>query len=473
MPDVTGAGAGTGGDVHVVVLAAGKGTRMRSSVPKVLHRAAGLPLIEWVLRLARSLDPASITVVLGHGADDVRRAVESRDVHCVLQEPQLGTGHALLQTQATLRGASGRVLLLSGDVPLLSTSSVTRVLEAQAGGAAVVVATAEVDDPTGYGRIVREAGALQRIVEHRDASPAEREIREINSGVYAFDLATLFDALAEVGAANAQGEYYLPDLVAIHRRAGRPVDAVILDDADEIRGINTRAELADVGRVLQQRINCRHMAGGVTMVDPATTYIGPYVVVGQDTVLQPFVMLEGRTVLGVDCEVHAGARIVDSTLGDGVIVHNHTVVTSAVLASGSHVGPFARIRPESVISEGAHIGNFVEIKKSTVGAKSKIGHLAYIGDTVVGAAANIGAGTITCNFDGQRKHRTDIGDGAFVGSDSTLVAPVRVGAGAYVAAGSSITEDVPDGALGIARGRQTNKPGWAAARSAKRRTDDR
>lgn len=476
MPDVTGsagAGARAGGDVHVVVLAAGKGTRMRSNLPKVLHRAAGLPLIEWVLRLARSVDPASITVVLGHGADEVRRAVESPGVRCVIQEPQLGTGHALLQTKDVLSGATGRVLLLSGDVPLLSTASVTRILDAQARGAAVVVATAEVDDPTGYGRIVRGAGALQRIVEHRDASPAEREIREINSGVYAFDLATLFAALAEVGSANAQGEYYLPDLVAIHRRAGRTVDAVMLDDPDEIRGINTRAELADVGRVLQRRINLRHMTAGVTMVDPDTAYIGPDVVIGQDTVLHPFIMLEGQTVLGTDCEIHAGARIVDSSLGNRVVVHNHTVVTAAALASDAHLGPFARIRPESTICDGAHIGNFVEIKKSTVGAKTKIGHLAYIGDATVGEAANIGAGTITCNYDGQRKHRTKIGDGAFVGSDSTLVAPVRVGTGAYVAAGSSITEDVPDGALGIARGRQTNKPGWAAARSAKREAGGR
>lgn len=473
MPDVTGAGAGTGGNVHVVVLAAGKGTRMRSSLPKVLHRAAGLPLIEWVLRLARSLEPASITVVLGHGSDAVRQAVEAPDVRCVIQEPQLGTGHALLQTKDVLSGATGRVLLLSGDVPLLSTASVSRVLDAQARGAAVVVATAEVDDPTGYGRIVREGGALQRIVEHRDASPAEREIREINSGVYAFDLATLFEALAEVGSSNAQGEYYLPDLVAIHRRARRAVDAVILDDADEIRGINTRVELAEVGRVLQQRINHRHMTAGVTMVDPATAYIGPDVVIGQDTVLHPFVMLDGRTVLGAECEVHGGARIVDSTLGDRVIIHNHTVVTSSNLGSDAHLGPFARIRPESVISDGAHVGNFVEIKKSTVGTKTKIGHLAYIGDATVGSGANIGAGTITCNYDGQRKHRTTIGDGAFVGSDSTLVAPVNVGTGAYVAAGSSITEDIPDGALGIARGRQTNKPGWAAARSAKRRAGDR
>lgn len=473
MSDVTRGKAGEPTDVHVVVLAAGKGTRMRSTLPKVLHRAAGLPLIEWVLRLARSVEPTSITVVLGHGADAVRQVAEGPDVRCVLQEPQLGTGHALLQAKPLLEGVSGRVLLLSGDVPLLSTASVRRVLDVQARGAAVVVATASVDDPSGYGRIVRVGGALERIVEHCDASPDERAITEINSGVYAFDLGTLFAALAEVGSSNAQGEYYLPDLVAIHKRAGRPVDAVMLDDPGEIQGINTRVELAAVGRTLQRRINEAHMAAGVTMVDPETAYVGPDVVIGQDTVLHPFVMLEGRTVIGSGCEVHGGVRIQDSRLGDRVLVHNHTVIAASTIASDVHLGPFARIRPDSVLSDGVHVGNFVEIKKSTLGKATKVGHLAYIGDASVGASVNVGAGTITCNFDGARKHRTEVGDGAFVGSDSTLVAPVRIGAGAYVAAGSAITEDVPDGALGIARGRQSNKAGWATARSAKRETGNR
>jgi len=455
-------------DLHVVVLAAGKGTRMKSSTPKVLHAAAGLPLIEWVLRLARSLDPASISVVLGHGAEAVRDAVASAGVQTVIQEPQLGTGHALLQTRPLLAGATGRVLLLSGDVPLLTPASVRRLLEEQAARrAAVVVASADVVDPTGYGRMVRQAGELVRIVEHRDASAAEREIREINSGVYVFDLAPLFDALERVGSANAQGEYYLPDLIGIFRGDGRVVEAVKLGDPDEIRGINTRAELAAVGRVLQERINAAHMAAGVTMVDPATAYIGPDVTIGADTVLHPFVILDGQTSIGPGCELHGGTRISDSSLDEGVTIFNHTVVQSSRIGAGASIGPFARIRPDSVIYESVHIGNFVEIKKSAVGKGSKIGHLAYVGDSAVGAGANIGAGTITCNYDGRRKHRTVIGDGAFVGSHSTLVAPVTVGDGAYIAAGSAITGDVPDGALGIARGRQTNKPGWVAARTAK------
>jgi bifunctional UDP-N-acetylglucosamine pyrophosphorylase/glucosamine-1-phosphate N-acetyltransferase len=455
-------------DLHIVVLAAGKGTRMKSALPKVLHKAAGLPLIEWVLRLARSLDPESITVVLGHGADVVRAAVEGPDVRCVIQEPQLGTGHALLQAGPALEGATGRVLLLSGDVPLLTAASVRLVLDAQtARQAAVVVATAEVPDPTGYGRMIREHGALVRIVEHRDATPAEREVREINSGVYVFELAPLFAALGRLGSANAQGEYYLPDLVDVYRRDGRLVDAVKLDDADEIRGINTRAELAEVGRVLQGRINGTHMAAGVTLVDPATAYIGPDVRIGQDTILHPFVILDGATSIGEGCELHAGTRISGATLGNCVTVFNHSVVQASTVADGAQLGPFARIRPESTIGEQVHIGNFVEIKKSQLGKGTKVGHLAYLGDSTVGAGVNVGAGTITCNYDGRKKHRTVIGDGAFVGSDSTLVAPVRVGEGAYVAAGSAITDDVPDGALGIARGRQTNKTGWVAARVSK------
>lgn len=468
MQDQQSAPVGRADDLHIVVLAAGKGTRMKSAQPKVLHQAAGLPLIAWVLRLARSLDPASITLVLGHGAHAVRAAVEADDIQCVLQEPQLGTGHALLQTASVLDGASGRVLLLSGDVPLLSAASVARVLEVQrARQAAVVVATAEVPDPTGYGRMIRAGGQLQRIVEHRDASPAEREVREINSGVYVFELAPLFAALARLGSSNAQGEYYLPDLVEIFRRDGRVVDAVKLDDPDEIRGINTRAELAEVGRVLQARINAAHMAAGVTLVDPATAYIGPDVRIGHDTVLQPFVILDGQTSVGANCELHAGTRVSDSKVGDGVTILNHSVVQSSRIADGAQLGPFARIRPDSDIGEQVHIGNFVEVKKSTVGRGTKIGHLTYVGDATVGSGVNIGAGTITCNYDGRKKHRTEIGDGTFVGSHSTLVAPVRVGTGAYVAAGSAITEDVPDGALGIGRGRQSNKVGWVALRASK------
>jgi bifunctional UDP-N-acetylglucosamine pyrophosphorylase / glucosamine-1-phosphate N-acetyltransferase len=459
-------------DLHVVVLAAGKGTRMKSALPKVLHLAGGLPLIEWVVRLARSLQPKSITLVLGHGADQVRLwFAGAGDVQFVVQEPQLGTGHALLQTRSRLDGKTGRVLLLSGDVPLLTSASVSALLEAQtARGAALVVATAHVNDATGYGRIVRDGGRLERIVEHRDASPEEQTISEINSGVYVFQLEGLFAALGRIGAANAQGEYYLPDLVSIFRCDGRVVDAQVVGEPDEIRGINTRAELAQVGRLLQARTNQALMTSGVTLVDPATAYIGPDVTIGQDSVIHPFVMLEGRTSIGENCEVQAGVRVVDARVSNNVRILNHSVISDSSVAEGAIIGPFARIRPKSVLGKRVRIGNFVEIKKSDLGDDTKIGHLSYVGDATVGTGVNIGAGTITCNYDGLTKHRTVIGDGAFVGSDSTLVAPVTIGADAYVAAGSSITEDVPDGGLGIARGRQTNKPGWVAGRMSKRQS---
>ena len=363
------------------------------------------------------------------------------------------------------------MLLLSGDVPLLGAPSVASLLQTQtAQQAAVVVATARVADPTGYGRIVRQHDRLVRIVEHKDASPEQRAIHEINSGVYVFDREPLFDALARIGSANAQGEFYLPDLVDIYRRDGRVVDAQGVANPDEVRGINTHAELAEMGRLLQARTNHGLMASGVTLVDPATAYIGPDVTVGQDSVIHPFVFLEGRTSVGTGCVIHSGVRVVDSSISDDVTILNHSVISESKVAALASIGPFAQLRPLSDVGERVHIGNFVEVKKSRLGAGTKIGHLSYIGDATVGAGVNIGAGTITCNYDGQKKHQTVIGDGAFVGSDSTLVAPVTIGSDAYVAAGSSITENVPDGDLGIARARQTNKPGWVTERAAKRQS---
>ncbi len=378
---------------------------MRSARPKVLHEAAGLPLIEWVLRLARSLDPASVTVVLGHGAEAVGVAVEGPGVRCVVQEPQLGTGHALLQARPALEAASGRVLLLSGDVPLLTASSVARVLDAQRSQrAALVVATAEVPDPTGYGRIIREGGALVRIVEHRDATPAERGVREINSGVYVFELAPLFAALARLGSSNAQGEYYLPDLVAIHRADGRVVDAVKLDDADEIRGINTRAELADVGRVLRARINGAHMAAGVTLVDPATAYIGPDVTIGQDTVLHPFVVIDGRSAVE-GRELHRLRPHPQLAQGHSVTVFNPTVVGGI---------DDRRRRPDWAICQNStglgdwRAGARRQLRRDQEDddawrSAPRVLAITYLGDASVGERANVGAGTITCNYDG-RKH---------------------------------------------------------------------
>jgi bifunctional UDP-N-acetylglucosamine pyrophosphorylase / glucosamine-1-phosphate N-acetyltransferase len=449
-------------DTHVVILAAGKGTRMKSAEPKVLHEAGGLSLIEHVLRAADSLQPSTIVVVVGHMSDRVEDAVRKRlGLRFALQQPQLGTGHALLQAKPHLAGGSGTVVLLSGDVPLLRPATLQALVKThEARGAAATVLTARVDRPDGYGRIVREDGRIAAIVEHKDATAAERAIDEINSGIYAFALGPLFDALASIGAANAQGEYYLPDLVRIYRERGLAVETVSLEDPREILGVNSRRELADVAAILKATRNEELMAAGVSIVDPASAWIGPDVVIGADTVIHPNVYLEGSTRIGAGCEIHASVRIVDSTIDDGVVVQNFCVITGSHIASGARIGPFAHIRPQSDVGEGAHVGNFTELKKTTLGKGSKANHLAYLGDATIGEKVNIGAGTITCNYDGTHKHPTVIEDGAFIGSDTQLVAPVRVGKGAYVAAGSSIVADVPPGALGIARGKQVNKDGW-------------
>jgi len=453
--------------IHVAILAAGKGTRMKSDLPKVLHLAAGEPLIAHVLRVADALNPETITVVVGHLADAVKSGLAKRTgLRFALQEPQLGTGHAVLQVEPLLRDRTGTLMLLSGDVPLLRAATVdAMVRQHRRTGAAATVLTARVAQPNGYGRIVRDsAGAIAAIVEHKDATEEQRRIDEINSGIYAFDLAPLFDALRTVGAANAQGEYYLPDLVRIYRARGLHVETVVLDDAREVLGVNSRKELADVTAIMKADRVEALMAAGVTIVDPSSTWIGPDVVVGADTTLHPGVYLEGRTRIGRGCVINSGVRIVDSTLDDEVVVNNFCVILQSHIARGAQVGPFAHIRPDSDVGEGARIGNFVELKKTRLGKGSKANHLAYLGDATIGEHVNIGAGTITCNYDGTAKHPTVIEDGAFIGSDSQLVAPVRIGKGAYVAAGSSIVEDVPEGALGIARGKQTNKPGWAAKR---------
>jgi bifunctional UDP-N-acetylglucosamine pyrophosphorylase/glucosamine-1-phosphate N-acetyltransferase len=453
-------------DRHVVILAAGKGTRMKSDRPKVLHAIAGIPLIEHVLRLADALQPASITVIVGHGADAVKAALAKRPgLRFALQEPQLGTGHALLQAEPGLRGARGTLVLLSGDVPLLRRDTLAALLQAHdASAAAATIVTAEVDAPDGYGRILREAGRIVAIVEHKDATPDERAIREINSGIYALDLDGLFDALRALGSANAQGEYYLPDLVRILGARGRIVGTSRVSDAREILGVNSRKELAELAEILKMRTNDALMQAGVTIIDPATTYIGPDVEIGADAVIHPGVYLEGRTRIGERTEVHSGVRIIDSTVGEDAVINNFCVIEKSSIDRGAQVGPFARLRPDSHVCEGAHVGNFVELKKTTLGRGSKASHLTYLGDATVGENVNVGAGTITCNYDGTAKHPTIIEDRAFIGSDTQLIAPVRVGRGAYVAAGSSITDDVPPESLAIARGKQVNKEGWVKKR---------
>jgi bifunctional UDP-N-acetylglucosamine pyrophosphorylase/glucosamine-1-phosphate N-acetyltransferase len=336
----------------------------------------------------------------------------------------------------------------------------------QAAGAAATVVTAIVDRPYGYGRIVRTKGRIARIVEERDASPTVRQIREINGGIYAFDLAPLFDALRGIASQNAQGEYYLTDLVAIYRRRKLRVETLLVENPQEIRGINSRTELAEVSRIVRQTKNEELMAAGVTLIDPATTYIDSDVEIGADTVIHPGVAIQGHSRVGAACEIHSHVRIVDSEIADKAVILDFCLILGSRIAESATVGPFTHARPECVVGEMAKIGNFVELKKTTLGPGSKANHLAYLGDATIGANVNVGAGTITCNYDGTSKHPTIIEDGAFIGSDSQLIAPVRIGKGAYVAAGSSVTEDVPPGALGIARGRQTNVEGWAERRKA-------
>ncbi len=458
-------------DLHVVILAAGKGTRMKSALPKVLHPLAGRPLIKHVLRTVDSLPVTSKVLVVGHGADDVKAALAERnDLSFVTQAPQLGTGHALLQAEPVLAGKKGIVLLLYADVPLLEAGTLLRLVETHRTSKAVAtVLTAELADPYGYGRIVRDdKGTIQRIVEERDASSEHRAIHEVNSGIYALSLGPLFDQLHRLATDNAQGEYYLTDLVAMYRQQNKHVETLCLDSADELRGVNSRMDLAELSSVIRERKNRSLMLGGVTLEDPATTYVGIDVTVGADTTLGPGVRLEGQTTIGARCVVHAGSRLTDATLEDDVTVLDYSVVIESTVSAGASIGPMAHVRPHSVVGPGARVGNFVELKKTTLGRGSKANHLAYLGDATIGDEVNIGAGTITCNYDGVHKHKTVIEDGVFIGSDSQLIAPVTIGKDAYVGAGSSITGDVPAGSLAIARGQQVVKNGWAEKRKAER-----
>jgi bifunctional UDP-N-acetylglucosamine pyrophosphorylase/glucosamine-1-phosphate N-acetyltransferase len=468
-------------DIHVVILAAGKGTRMKSALPKVLHRVAGLPMIDHVLAAAATLSPRTTTAVIGFDAEAMKAALARHaGLSVVVQEPQLGTGHALLATEPLLRRATGALVLLSGDVPLLSPKTLQTLVDRQMGsGAAATVITAVVDDPSGYGRVIRSGRSgrsgeqIAKIVEEKDATPAERDIREINSGIYAFALDGLFDLARTLTAKTAQGEYYVTDLIERCVARGRAVAAVTVSDPDEVRGINSRGQLAEVSRIVRNQKTTDLMAAGVTIEDPATTYIDRDVVIGADTVIHPGVFLEGRTTIGAGCEIHSGVRIVDSQIGDRVTVLNHCVITDSRIADAARVGPFAHLRNEADVRAQARVGNFVELKHTVLGAGSKANHHAYLGDATIGEHVNIGAGTITCNYDGEKKHQTVIEDGAFIGSDTQLVAPVTVGKGAYVGSGSTVRLDVPPGALAVSAGKQRNLEGWVKKkRKLKLETED-
>ncbi|HEY0513835.1 MAG TPA: bifunctional UDP-N-acetylglucosamine diphosphorylase/glucosamine-1-phosphate N-acetyltransferase GlmU [Thermoanaerobaculia bacterium] len=449
-----------------VILAAGKGTRMKSALPKVLHHAAGRPLLQWVVDAARAAGCKRLLIVVGHGAERVREEIQGEDLGWVLQAEQRGTGHALAQAEAEIRG-DATVLVLSGDVPLLQPSTLDRLATA-AGEGWGAMAVAELPEPGSLGRVMTEDGAFRGIVEFKDATPEQRAVRLINAGIYALPAPAIFDYLRRLKTDNAQGELYLTDAVTNAAADGRPVRLVHLADPDEALGVNDRTELARVHRLLIGRHLVALMKAGVTILEPERTSIEPGVRIGEDTVIHPGVSLLGRTSIGRDCVIHQGAWLRDSVVGDGTNVEPYSVLEGAEVGDGCRVGPFARLRPASRLRRGARVGNFVEIKNSELAEGARANHLAYVGDATVGEGANIGAGVVTCNYDGAQKHPTEIGAGAFIGSDTMLVAPVKVGAGASTAAGSIITKDVPDGALAVGRVRQKNLEGWAGGLRRKR-----
>jgi bifunctional UDP-N-acetylglucosamine pyrophosphorylase / glucosamine-1-phosphate N-acetyltransferase len=456
----------THSDTTIIILAAGKGTRMRSNLAKVLHRAGGRTLIEHVIRACLPLKAAQLLVVVGHQADEVGAVAENLGAQVILQKPQHGTGHAVQVARRAIRKSAKLALVVPGDAPLLRSQTLAALLDAhRRGEAAATVLSAELADPTDYGRIVRDSeGRVEAIVEETAATPEQRSIREVNSSIYCFTLASLWPALNALRPNNAHRELYLTDAIGLLRQRNERVLAQVAADAEEILGCNTRASLADVDRIFRARKAAELMEAGATIYLPETVVIDPDVTTGPDTVIEPCVQLLAGTRIGARCKIQTGSVLHEVRVDDDVIVGAHCVATASRLHAKSTIGPFSRLRPGADIRSGAHIGNFVEVKKSVVHEGAKAMHLTYLGDASVGRGSNVGAGTITCNFDGVAKYQTTIGERVFIGSDTALVAPIRVGDGAYVAAGSTLTENVPAEALALARGRQVNKPGWARKR---------
>jgi bifunctional UDP-N-acetylglucosamine pyrophosphorylase / glucosamine-1-phosphate N-acetyltransferase len=458
----------------IAILAAGKGTRLKSRRPKVLHEIGGKPLLAHVVAAAAQVVPVqNIFAIIGHEADAVRAALASTGISFVLQREQRGTGHAMMEAAEALKGFD-YVLVLSGDVPLITEETIARVRDFHiSGGAAMTILTAEPEDPTGYGRIFRKASAgalsdeVECIIEQKALQGDQAEQREINSGIYAFAVPSLYEQIGKIGTDNAHGEYYLTDVVSLLGKAGKKVQALRAKDSSEVLGVNTRMELAELDANLRAKKARELMLAGTTIFRPETCDIDADVVIGTDTVIEPFVQLIGKTTIGSDCRIRSYSVITNCEIGDKVLIRPGCIMEDSVVRDGAQLGPYSHLRPGSDIGAGAHVGNFVETKKTRLGKGSKANHLTYLGDAVIGEGVNVGAGTITCNYDGVNKSNTTIDDGAFIGSDTTLVAPVRVGKGAYVGAASCITEDIPDDALAVARARQVNKEGWAAEKRAK------
>ncbi len=457
--------------LSVLVLAAGKGTRMRSRTIKLLHAVAGRPMVAWVLDAAQALKPSTTITVVGYQADRVKAALADSGSTFVLQKVQRGTGHAVLQASRAIGSKPGTLLILNGDLPTLRSTTLRKLVNGhRKSGAALTVLTAKLHDASGYGRVLRDrAGKVQRIIEHRDASAEQRRVGEINTGVFVADPGKLLRVLRRLKPDNDQGEYYITDAVQRLLAAAEPVAAVCHSDAQEVLGVNTRQELALASQMLYERQAERLQNSGVTLLDASRIWIDPRASVGRDTVIYPGVIVEGKCSIGTGCVIRPGCRIVDSKIGTGTEIKDHSVVVDSRVARNVTVGPFAHLRPGSILEDGAKVGNFVELKKTRLGRGSKANHLTYLGDATIAEGCNIGAGTITCNYDGTNKFPTVLARHVFIGSNTQLVAPVKVGEGAYVAAGSTVTRDVPKGALAIGRSEQKNIEGWVAKQSKKRK----
>jgi len=446
----------------VILLAAGQGTRMKSALPKVLHPLAGRPLFLHALSAAQRLAPARVAIVIGHGAEAVRRACNGDAVAWAIQEKQLGTGHAVLCARDVFDGFTGDILILSGDVPLIKEATLRAMNEKhRQQKSAVTLLTASLDQPKGYGRVMRDgAGRVTGIVEEKDASDAQRQIREVNAGVYVASAAFLFSALSTVKNDNQQGEYYLPDIVAIGLAQDKIIETVQVADAREMMGVNTREELAFMEKSLRESINHKWMLAGVTLKDPDTTYIDESVIIGKDTVIGPNTQLRGKTIIGERCRIDGTAFLTDMEIGDDVELKFSVMLTGSRIGAGAIIGPFAQLRPGTELGRNVHIGNFVEAKAAHIGDGTKANHLTYLGDVTIGQDSNIGAGTITCNYDGFHKYKTKIGDRVQVGSDTTLVAPIELGDDVYVATASTVRHDVPAGALVFNQREEKIREGW-------------
>jgi bifunctional UDP-N-acetylglucosamine pyrophosphorylase/glucosamine-1-phosphate N-acetyltransferase len=443
-----------------VILAAGEGKRMKSKKAKVLHEIYGMPLVKWVYQSAKNAGIDDRVIVVGHKAQEVKEKLGDEILYA-FQDKQLGTGHAVMQAQEYFANKEGYVIVLYGDTPLVTSETLKEAISFhKENNNSATVITADLDDPTGYGRIIRSGdGSVLRIVEHKDATDEEKNIKEVNSGMYCFNINDLREALGELDNNNSQGEYYLTDTIEILLNKGKNVRAIKIKDSNEILGINDRIQLAKAGEIIRNRILQRFMENGVTIIDPASTFIDQEAEIGIDTVIYPSTIIEGRTKIGEDCVIGPGSRIVSCEIADGVEVKNSVVLESSI-DSGTKVGPFAYIRPGSKIGKNVKIGDFVEVKKSIIGDKTKISHLTYVGDAEIGKGVNLGCGVVVVNYDGKKKNKTAVGDNCFVGCNVNLISPVEIKDNAYIAAGSTITDLVPENALAIARNRQVIKENW-------------